>query len=82
MTHGSTNRSETVSKDNDNFAFVFAFFSGIFGLILGGFVVMMLHTDVKDRLRKEYTKIVECQAELPRNQHCVLIAVPEEKNDE
>jgi hypothetical protein len=73
-----------MSRDNDNFVFELGLFlvSSMLGLVIGGFVVMMLHTDVKDRLRKEYTKIVECQAELPRNQHCVLIAVPEERNDD
>jgi len=45
------------------------------GMVLGGIIIFVLWTiqwfPYKDKLD-------ECESTLPRNQHCVLIAVPEE----
>lgn len=55
----------------------------IIGIILGAMIsawpwqeYTLWYLDYPDN------KLKQCEAEIPRNQNCVLIAVPEEKSDE
>jgi len=45
------------------------------GMVLGGIIIFVLWT-IQWLPHKD--KLDECESTLPRNQHCVLIAVPEE----
>lgn len=69
----------------DNFygGFVFGW---VFGLVcLGGAIVLdnssAAHTEAKEYLLQLKDRLDKCEASLPRNETCVLVAVPAPKKE-
>jgi len=54
----------------------------VLGFILGIFACMIMVNPIREFRVEHEQKIAVCEKDLPRSAKCVLIAVPEEMDDE